>query len=312
MNSKDETNCKKQKPILQFPKDFFEGEEREGFFVEREMKHAWAAQMEVLTEIDRVCKENGIRYFADYGTLLGAVRHKGFIPWDDDIDICMLREDYQRFHEIALKGLASGCHLASFYAGENWKSPIIRVTNGVSTPIEDDWMEKYHGCPYVVGIDIFVLDDIPENQAEADVLQIACGAISAAAELIKRGKSPDEVEKDIQVIEECLQTKIERDGNIVNRLMRLLDTVSGLYQGDNSRSVACMIYYAEKEESLRLREWYSDSVLIPFENMQIPVPIGYEEVLNTLFDDWRKPVRFATSHDYPFYKSQREALKKRR
>lgn len=67
------------------------------------MKHAWAAQLEVLNDIDKACTENGIQYFAEWGTLLGAVRHHGFIPWDDDMDICMKRADYEKFCAYMIK-----------------------------------------------------------------------------------------------------------------------------------------------------------------------------------------------------------------
>ena len=82
---------------MEFPDSYFEDEVREGFFVAGMIKRAWAAQVEVLLDIDKVCKKNQITYFADFGTLLGAVRHQGFIPWDDDLDISMKREDYNRF-----------------------------------------------------------------------------------------------------------------------------------------------------------------------------------------------------------------------
>lgn len=70
---------------LEFSADYFKTEVRDGFEIPAMMKRAWAAQMEVLHVVAGVCKNNGIRYFADGGTLLGAVRHKGMIPWDDDI-----------------------------------------------------------------------------------------------------------------------------------------------------------------------------------------------------------------------------------
>ena len=72
---------------LVFQEEYFNEEEREGFLIESMMKRAWAAQIVVLREIDRICRRHGIQYFLDWGTLLGAARYKGFIPWDDDMDI---------------------------------------------------------------------------------------------------------------------------------------------------------------------------------------------------------------------------------
>ena len=85
---------------MQFTQDFFKPEIREEFEIQAMMKRAWAAQMEVLQVVADICEENGLQYFADGGTLLGAVRHQGFIPWDDDIDICLKREDYNRLISI--------------------------------------------------------------------------------------------------------------------------------------------------------------------------------------------------------------------
>ena len=91
--------------LVQYPESYFEGEERDGFYIEPMMKKAWAAQIEVLLEVQKVCEKNGIQYFAEYGTMLGAVRHKGFIPWDDDLDICMRREDYMKFISVVERDL---------------------------------------------------------------------------------------------------------------------------------------------------------------------------------------------------------------
>ena len=80
---------------------FFRDETRDGFAVPGLMKRCWGAQLRVLEEFDRICEKHGIRWFAFCGTLLGAVRHKGFVPWDDDVDIAMLREDYENFLGVA-------------------------------------------------------------------------------------------------------------------------------------------------------------------------------------------------------------------
>ena len=70
--------------MITFDEKFFEAEVRDDFRISPMMKRCWAAEMEVLCQIDRICKKHGIPYFADWGTLLGAVRHKGIIPWDDE------------------------------------------------------------------------------------------------------------------------------------------------------------------------------------------------------------------------------------
>lgn len=85
---------------MKFTEDFFKREKRDGFEISGMMKRAWAAQIEVLQVVIEVCQRNGLQYFADWGTLLGAVRHHGFIPWDDDIDICLKREDYNQLIRI--------------------------------------------------------------------------------------------------------------------------------------------------------------------------------------------------------------------
>ena len=70
-----------------------------------ELRRLQLVELDILRDIDKVCREHGIRYFLDSGTLLGAVRHGGFIPWDDDVDLGMPRHDYERFLEIAPRAL---------------------------------------------------------------------------------------------------------------------------------------------------------------------------------------------------------------
>ena len=155
--------------IDNFADHFFENEIREGFFVAKEMKCAWAAQMEVLVNIDKFCRKNEIKYFADCGTLLGAVRHKGFIPWDDDIDICMERKDYLKFVAMASQGLPYPMKLLSVY-NSDWEEAFIRVVNNTKVDFSQEHLKIWHGCPWVVGIDIFPLDVLPDIKEEREVL----------------------------------------------------------------------------------------------------------------------------------------------
>lgn len=118
-------------------------------------------QLAILEEIDKICKRHKIEYWLDGGTLLGAVRHGGFIPWDDDIDIGMSLEDEKRFEEIAPKELPDWLYLQTPQSDPGSKEPITKIRDCNSLYIEqgDDFCQ-----PYVKGIfvDIFPFVDYPD------------------------------------------------------------------------------------------------------------------------------------------------------
>ena len=104
---------------MEFPVSFFKDEVRLGFYIPTAVKQAWAANLAVLFEIDSICEKHGITYFADWGSVLGAVRHGGYVPWDDDLDICMKRDDYVRFRAVARDELPQGFVIHDFETKEN-------------------------------------------------------------------------------------------------------------------------------------------------------------------------------------------------
>lgn len=115
---------------MKIPDQYFEDEVREGFYVPGMIKRAWAAQLEILEDIKKVCEKHNIQYFAEWGTLLGAVRHGGFIPWDDDMDLCMKRSDYNRFLAVAKKELPQGYSMLNFHDDDDYWQYLTRVEIG--------------------------------------------------------------------------------------------------------------------------------------------------------------------------------------
>ena len=120
-------------------------------------------QLECLIELDRICRENSIDYSIDGGTLLGAVRHKGFIPWDDDIDVIMYRKDYDRFYDVCMTQLDSGrFFLQEHRTDQHYRVgyPRIRRNDTIYRRAGHEHMKYHEG----VFIDIFVLDNVPDNK----------------------------------------------------------------------------------------------------------------------------------------------------
>ena len=119
-------------------------------------------ELKILEELDRVCVKHDIRYSIAYGSLIGAIRHNGFIPWDDDIDVCMPRRDYVKFKQICKKELGEDFFYQSndtdkeyFYLFDK-----LRLNN---TVFRESFVSKYH-IHHGIYIDIFPIDNIPDER----------------------------------------------------------------------------------------------------------------------------------------------------
>ncbi len=125
------------------------------------------ALLDIWLEFDRVCKKLNIRYMAMGGTLLGAIRHKGFIPWDDDMDFGMLREDYERFLIEAPKEFSSRYFVQEHRTEKNYYFPFIKIRDNETTAIE--WNTQKTKINHGLWIDIFPFDGLPSKEESAIV-----------------------------------------------------------------------------------------------------------------------------------------------
>lgn len=153
---------------------------------ERLQKVRWV-QLEIAKEIRRVCEENDISYFLAHGTFLGAVRHGGFIPWDDDMDMGMLRQDYEKFCRIAPSKLKPEYCLQTWYTELNYGLPFGKVMKRGTVYLENKKTRRLENNG--IYVDIFPYDYAPEDPVERNRLTAELLSIYRT-KLMKSGYQP--------------------------------------------------------------------------------------------------------------------------
>lgn len=300
--------------MLHFSQDFFKDEYREGFLVDSTMKTVWAAELEVLSVIAGICEKYQLRWFADWGTLLGAVRHQGFVPWDDDIDICMLREDYQRLLAILPQELPEGWQVCNSMYGGNYLQYWACVLNSDCISIGAERLKNFHGCPFVVGVDIFPLDYLPRDSNQVEIQRILFDMIWKSVQLVQLKESTDEIRRELEIIlveiEGICGVRFDRTKFLVPQLWKLGNQLAASYgETDGGAYLTEYSDYVERENFIFDKHWFDDVEYLPFESVFLPVPKGWDSVLKVEYGNYMTPVRGTTDHDYPFYKKQLEELR---
>lgn len=240
-----------------------------------------ALQLELLREIDAYCKENSLRYYAFAGTLLGAVRHHGFIPWDNDIDLAMPREDYQKL-QVLLKDEDANPYFR-FLCYENdheylWQHGRI-VKKGT-------YMKTARGYSKLgLSIDIFPLDNQgnDEARAAANLKEIRKCVQMRIMSYDKKYKNhfqyPKCSDEEKAVLRDLFETQgLDDEEYWVKRHIQLAQLFDGVadsfYFGCNSN---------DKYTVVCERSFFEYAVALPFENTVIPAPNGYDEILNRYY-----------------------------
>ncbi len=294
---------------LIFDEKFFEGEERCGFFVEPIMKHAWAAQLILLDEIRSVMDAWGIRWFAAWGTLLGAVRHGGFIPWDDDLDIMMLREDYNRFLDIPSYEWPEGLFVLNERNNPGFTEMLSRVVNTMYVTWSPDFLDRYKGCPFQVGIDVFPLDYLPDAPEDRSLMNALIEMISHTASMYRSGMDGvDLAEREAVTaqVEAVLGVNFDRSSDMSHQLLLTLENICAMYGPNDGSEVGFAVHTDNTRHEPA--DFYRRLVEIPFENTTIPVPAGYGRILSGRYGEYFKFDR-RHPHDYPFYSKQQVMLR---
>lgn len=234
---------------------------------EQLLKQVHEIELEILDEIIMICESNKIQYFMYEGSLLGAVRHQGFIPWDDDIDIAMPREDYERFLKLAPSYLSQNLILQSIYTDSNWGKVFSKIRN-----IKTEFKSKSDGEGYIsygIFVDIFPLDNI--NKSSFQISRIE--------------------EKIIKTLKEHLILYIEKKHkNIPHLFMGILPIQIYKYlfrKIANRRGNYLTCYgseYGVKRETFS-KDLYFPPKIVEFEGRRVWVPGQYEIILTNVYGD---------------------------
>ena len=283
---------------------FLEPETRCDFFVDEKRKKLWKCMLDMLEILDRTCKEHGLRYFLFYGSLLGAVRHKGFIPWDDDLDIVMPRPDFDRVQRILEKELEPPYFLQNFKTDPGYASPFCKIRNSATAGVTPWFTEHHLAANLGIFLDIHSLDGMPEDERTSRRVDKLRQFLKIAMHR-KSGWPMKIVGNKKRRFGHFLASVLSRPAlhHLAARLPRSLPF------GKTERcAVTPMFYSYRPPRHCYPTDWFAETEFIDFEYLRVPVPKRHDELLDAEYGDWHKFVRGVeggAAHAWMHYDTER-------
>jgi len=254
-------------------------------------------QLKIAAQVLDVCRRHGLRVWADWGTLLGAVREKGMIPWDDDIDLMMLREDYERLIRLADTEFRPPFFLQCFHTEKGYYRGHAQIRyDGTTAILPADVRQPFHQGIFV---DLFVYDRIPDDLESTEWKQSL---------------------RTARLVQKCLLTAQYGQGlkRFVartfcgvwgyRRLYRLFERQFTKWNSRTTKRISCPTYdWRQVEREAKDLTWYDETVMLPFEDMEMPVPAGYDKVLTALYGaNYMTPRQDSSGHGEVIIDAERD------
>lgn len=254
----------------------YKDEVRDGFLVTSERKRLWNIELNILENFQEICNRHGLEYFLIGGTAIGAVRHKGFIPWDDDMDIGMLRKDFDKLLVYLKKELKPNYYVQYGPCEKDLFSPLLRIRDGNTTGILN--CDKKSHANQGIFIEIYPFDNTPDNKIlrkfqlyESKIISnvlhsrfydIKLGFLSQVVNLALKHKSSVEI---FELWEQICKRYNRKNTRFVDTVMIPTYALQGIHRFERN---GC------------------NTVLIPFEDIQVKIAKSNDAFLKQQFGDY--------------------------
>lgn len=250
------------------------------------LKHLQEVELRILRDVDRVCRDHGIPYFLDSGSALGAIRHNGFIPWDDDVDVGMLRADYDRFLDVAADALGPEYFVSSPRTNPHQSALFTKVWLVDTKFYTDETLRA--GVRQGIGIDVFPYDPLSAQERVASSQISTCIRMQRAMYLYHSASVVVPHKGALGAAERLAAAAAHAVCKVAvsrEKLMRRFDEAAAQGASNPSGDWFCPAYPTSGRFPL--------GVLAPvqrhdFEGESFPVPAQAERYLQIMFGDWRK------------------------
>ncbi len=262
-----------------------------------DLKKVHEANLDILKEIDRICRKHQITYRIDSGTLLGAVRHKGFIPWDDDVDLVFRREEFEAFQKVAKDELSDAFELIlpnEYREGQAFYDFVPRVIYKNSRRHSDDDKEQefYEGKLNHLWVDLFIIDRLPESEFMDRICRLK-QQIAFGLGMGHRSKLDFSKYRGIQKLEVGVLSSIGKRIPMPY-IFRLQEKWARKYtdRAERSGKLSGKSFFSNYQPDFQYctvqDEWEEPVSEYPFEGESFLGPKDWDKVLNMLYGDYMK------------------------
>jgi lipopolysaccharide cholinephosphotransferase len=238
--------------------------------------------LDILKKVAAICEENDFRYLLMYGTLIGAIRHKGFIPWDDDLDIMMPRPDYDRFLEYMKTHEIPNLKILNPDTSDKYPYMITRVSDDRYEMIADNEIDYGAG----VFIDIYPFDGLGTDKKKSIKFGLKGDRISSFC--YQASRKSFQKETTTSKIKYMMKLPVYHVSKAFGYkfFQKKLEKLVGKHPYDKSEYVGCVVWLSGGIKDIFKRSWFDDYIMAPYEDSEFRIPKKYDRILRHIYGDY--------------------------